>query len=292
MKIASFWKLLRPLQWIKNLLILLPAFFAQQLTDTQLLLPLALGFLAFCSLSSAVYVINDIIDKDRDSLHPVKKLRMIASGEISVASARWIISGLLIITLLISLYLNNTVFYALLASYLLLNILYSVKLKQIPIIDLCIIGIGFLIRIFAGGVLASIPITNWLVIMIFLGALMIGLGKRRDELIVQSDLNVNFRDSLNSYNKEFLNIAIIFVASITTVAYILYTVSSEVTDRIGSDYVYLTGFFVVVGMLRYLQLVFVAGKSGQPTKLFLKDPGLRIVIITWLLAFAVLLYFS
>lgn len=283
-------RLIRPEQWIKNLLLFLPVFFAQKINDLDLIIPLLFGFASFCFAASTIYIFNDYCDRESDRLHPDKADRPLASG--AVTSGRALVLGgvILLLSVLLALLTNNTIFLLLVAGYIALNILYSLFFKKIPILDLAVLGIGFLLRIFSGGTLADVPISEWLVIMTFLGALMIGLGKRRDEFILSEKTQTHTRSSLSGYNLKYIDIAMIFVASITTVAYLMYTISPEVTERIGNNYVYLTSFFVVLGMLKYLQLTFVYGKTGKPTRLFLENRSLQFIILIWLISFGVLLY--
>ncbi|MEM7103592.1 MAG: UbiA prenyltransferase family protein [Bacteroidota bacterium] len=283
-------RLLRPEQWIKNLLIFMPAFFAQVITDQSLVLILLAGFFAFCLVASSIYIFNDYYDIEADRLHPKKKLRPLAAG--LVTSKEAIFAGMvcLVIALVLMISIGITTFSILLGSYLVLTISYTLFLKKIAFVDLFVLAMGFLLRIFAGGELADVPISEWLVIMTFLGAMMIGLGKRRDEFILSEKTTTDIRPALNGYNLQFIDIAIVFVSAVTTVAYLMYTLSPEVTDRIGNNYVYFTSFFVIFGMLKYLQLTFVHGESGQPTRLFLQNPVLRFILLLWIITFALLLY--
>lgn len=268
----------------------MPAFFAQVITDQSLVLILLAGFFAFCLVASSIYIFNDYYDIEADRLHPKKKLRPLAAG--LVTSKEAIFAGMvcLVIALVLMISIGITTFSILLGSYLVLTISYTLFLKKIAFVDLFVLAMGFLLRIFAGGELADVPISEWLVIMTFLGAMMIGLGKRRDEFILSEKTTTDIRPALNGYNLQFIDIAIVFVSAVTTVAYLMYTLSPEVTDRIGNNYVYFTSFFVIFGMLKYLQLTFVHGESGQPTRLFLQNPVLRFILLLWIITFALLLY--
>ena len=290
LNIRAVFQLIRVHQWIKNLLVFLPAFFAQKIGDGALVIPLLKGFGAFCLVASTVYIFNDYCDRESDSKHPDKASRPLASGEVSTRQALVLGTVCLLLAAMLAWSTGIWAFVNLLVAYLALNILYSLFLKKIPILDLAILGIGFLLRIFSGGALVDVPISEWLVIMTFLGALMIGLGKRRDEFLLAEQTNTTTRVSLAGYNKQYIDIAMVFVASITTVAYLMYTISPEVTNRIGNNYVYLTSFFVILGMLKYLQLTFVYGKTGRPTRLFLENRSLQLIILFWLISFGLLLY--
>lgn len=162
-----------------------------------------------------------------------------------------------------------------------MNVLYSIKLKHIAIIDVSIVAIGFVIRIFVGGFVTEIPLSRWIVIMTFLLALLLALGKRRDDVIHLENTGLKSRKNLDGYNLNFLNAAIIIMSAIITVAYIMYTISPEIISRNG-EYLYLTSIFVILGLMRYLQIIFVYNKGGDPTKIFIKDHFMHFIFIGWI----------
>jgi len=186
--------------------------------------------------------------------------------------------------------LGNYIALALLVSYFILNIFYSLRLKHIPVIDISIVAIGFVIRIFIGGVVTDTPLSRWIVVMTFLLAIFLALGKRRDDVVIYEETGDKVRKNVDGYNIPFLNVAIVVVAAVMMVAYIMYTISQEVTERNG-DNLYLTSFFVFVGLFRYLQIIFVEDRSGNPTLIFLKDNFIRIIIILWIISFFVITKF-
>ncbi|SBV96819.1 UbiA prenyltransferase (fragment) [uncultured Dysgonomonas sp.] len=186
--------------------------------------------------------------------------------------------------------LGNYIALALLVSYFILNIFYSLSLKHIPVIDISIVAIGFVIRIFIGGVVTNTPLSRWIVVMTFLLAIFLALGKRRDDVVIYEETGDKVRKNVDGYNIPFLNVAIVVVAAVMMVAYIMYTISQEVTERNG-DNLYLTSFFVFVGLFRYLQIIFVEDRSGNPTLIFLKDNFIRIIIILWIISFFVITKF-
>jgi len=270
-------KLIRVKQWVKNLFLFIPSFFAGHLFETRELLMLAIGAFAFSLVASGVYVLNDYKDREADRLHPKKKFRPLASGEVKSSTA-WIIMAILISTGLVIAAALNTIFFFLLAGYLILNIGYSFGLKHIPIVDLFIVALGFLIRIYSGGVIAGLPITHWLSLMVLLLALFLILAKRRDDILINGK-NKNghvVRRSTKNYNLVYINI--------------MYTVSPEVTERFQSDYLFGTTIFVIAGMMRYLQIVFVEKKSGSPTNIFIRDKFILFTIAGWIISFYLIIY--
>lgn len=290
MKLTAYLKLMRPWQWVKNGLLFLPAFFAQNLSEPNLWFRLILAALAFSLLSSVVYVINDYVDREQDRQHPEKKDRPLASGTVSGRGAAVLIGILLSSAFGLALFLKSGVFIGIMIGYALLNLGYSFGLKRVPLLDIMIISLGFQLRIFAGGAIALAPISRWLVLMIFLGALMLSLGKRRSDLLIYLSGNKPVPSYLKAYDLSFSNYALGFLAAISTVAYILYTMSEEVFTRIGHEEVYFTNLFVVMGMLRYLQLVLMENKGSKPSIILIRDPFLLTMIIGWIISFALLLY--
>ncbi|MEW6186253.1 MAG: decaprenyl-phosphate phosphoribosyltransferase [Thermodesulfobacteriota bacterium] len=286
-RLSAYVKLIRPHQYLKNGFIGLPLLFADQLSNPRALWPTLLAFIAFCLLASAVYVFNDIRDVAEDRNHPLKKNRPIASGSVSIREAVGLSLLLLLCTFSLSLlWLPRSVSY-LMAGYLLLNISYSLYLKHLPIIDIVTIALGFVLRIFVGGEAARIPISLWIVIMTFLLALFLALAKRKDDLVLLNQGH-QVRKAIDGYNAEFISMAMGVMASVTIVAYILYTVSPSVVALHG-EYLYITGFWVICGLLRYLQITFVEQKSGSPTLILLKDRLLQAIVLLWLINAYVLL---
>jgi len=282
-------KLLRVRHWVKNLFIFIPAFFAGNLFYTHQLLLLLQGALAFSLVASGIYVINDYRDRHVDKLHPRKKLRPLASGAVSVTTA-WVLIVVCIgfgMTWALSL---DLAFFYLLLTYLLLNLAYSYGLKNIPIVDLFIVSSGFLIRVYCGGVIADLPITHWLSIMIMLLALFLIVAKRRDDILIQTETGSIIRKSSQSYNLDFINSCLTMISAVIIVAYIMYTVSTEVTERFDSEYLFATTVFVIAGIMRYLQITFVEKNSGSPTSIFFKDKFILFTIIGWIISFYFIIY--
>lgn len=284
----KYLKLLRVKQYVKNLFLFLPLFFSANLFQTHLLLKVSLGALIFSLASSSIYILNDIKDVNEDRCHPVKCKRPIASGEVSISSAICIAIGLLITSLFTSFILNK--FFAVcILTYLVLNFLYSAKLKHIAIVDIIIISCGFVIRVIAGGMLVHIMPSQYLILMTFLISLFIALAKRYDDVLLDYK-GLQTRKNIDGYNKEFILTAIAITAAVNIVTYILYTLSDEVLKQFNSEYVYFTSIFVITGFLRYLQITFVNKDSCSPTNVLYKDKFIVVTILLWITSFVSIIY--
>lgn len=281
--------LLRAPQYIKNLFIYLPLFFALKLTDLHLIFNVTGAFIAFSFIASAVYIFNDLCDREDDRRHPQKRNRPIASGRISETKAKVAMTLLFAVGIAMSAFLSLTMLYLVL-FYTVLNLAYTLKLKHIAILDIAAIAIGFVLRIFVGGAVGEVKIYMWIVIMTFLLALFLALGKRRDDVLIYLKTNNLPRKSIDGYNLVFIDTSMMIMAAITIVAYIMYTISPEIIVKFGTDKLYLTALFVLLGILRYLQLSLVTGNSGNPTELLLRDRFIRISIVGWMGTFGVLIY--
>ena len=286
--------LIRPKQWAKNVFVLLPMFFGRQLTDPTTLQSSLLVFAAFSFIASSVYCINDLIDVEADRQHPVKCKRPIASGAVSRKQG-WLLTvvmALLSAATVLTLSSHIWQVLAVLAGYYLLNIAYCTRLKNYAIIDVCVIAFGFVLRILAGGVATGISVSRWLVLMTFLLTLFLSLAKRRDDVLRMNATGKAPRKNTIRYNLTFINQAITITASVTTVCYIMYCVSPEVVAAFGTPNLYLTTIFVIIGLLRYIQLAVVDEQSGDPTKIVWKDRFTQLVILAWLSSFLFLIYLS
>ena len=282
--------LMRPEHWVKNLFLFIPAFFAARLDEPSVLYNAMMGFVAFCLIASAVYVLNDMVDATQDRNHPDKNRRPVASGAISIRQAIAILVLLLFFSTALAAYLSTSMLiFSLL--YFVINLFYSFSLKHIAIIDISLIGLGFLLRIFAGGAVTGVAVSQWLIILTFLLALILGLAKRRGEYVIAMGEN-NFRKALEGYNLPFLDVGITVCSTVAIVAYLMYCFSPEVTERMGSSQIYFTAFFVILGILRYLQLTLVFNKTESPTRALLRDLFLQLVLLAWIGAFTWLLYFK
>lgn len=292
--IKNYIRLLRPGQYIKNLFIFLPLFFSAKMGHCDLLAKNLASFIAFCLIASAVYILNDLGDVDDDKRHPVKRFRPLASGHILPGQAIKVMASLLIAGFALSTYisslLNSYLLLLILSFYLLLNILYTVKLKHVAILDVTVIAIGFILRLFTGSITSGIPLSMWIILITFLLALFLSLAKRRDDVLIFQENAQKTRKNIDGYNLEFINAAMVVMASLTVMSYIMYTISSDVIARIKSDRLYLTTGFVVVGIMRYMQVTFVEQNSGSPTKVLGRDRFLQLVILGWIISFIFILY--
>jgi len=282
-------RLLRPHHYTKNLFIFLPAFFSFKLGDTNLLLVLGLTFIAFSLVASSIYVLNDYIDKNEDATHPTKSSRPIASGKINGPTA--ITTGLIIVSigLLLGSYISSITL-NLLLFYILMNVAYSLRLKHIPIIDLMVISLGFVIRLLSGSISVDIFLSKWVIVITFLLSLFLALAKRRDDVLVYERSKIKPRKVLDSYNLKLVDALILITASTTILAYILWSLSNDAINRLQSEYLYITSFFVILGVFRYLQITFVFEKSGSPTNILISDSVLQVILLSWILSFVYILY--
>lgn len=289
MSSSTLIKLIRPHQYIKNLFIFLPLFFALQIGNVDLLVKALLAFIAFSLTASAIYILNDYHDIEEDRQHPKKRKRPLASGEITKAQARVIMAVLALVgfSLMATLSLDAV---GILIAYIVMNIAYSLRLKHVAIVDITLIAVGFVLRLFIGAVVTGIPLSMWIVVMTFLLALFLALAKRRDDVLIYLDTGKKMRRVIDGYNLQFLDIAMAIMASVVIVAYTIYTTSPEVVARMQSPYLYLTALFVILGVLRYLQIAFVFQDSGSPTKIVLKDRFMQLVLLGWALTFTWILY--
>ena len=294
-RIINLLSLIRIEQWTKNAFVFLPLFFDRHLLEWSYWQPSLIAFFAFSFAASGIYCFNDIYDVEADRQHPKKCKRPIASGVISIAQGYvitalcWLLSaGLLLTDIFIP--GNQTLLWVIILSYVVMNLAYSTKLKQIPILDVFIIAIGFVLRVFAGGVNAHIYISTWIVLMTFLLALFLAFAKRRDDVVEWEATGNTRRKGIDRYNTAFMNQAMTIVATLTMVCYIMYTISDSVIERIGNQYLYITSIFVLAGIIRYLQIAIVDVKSGSPTKILLKDRFIQLCIAGWLIVFAIILY--
>ena len=292
MNIKNYMKILRPKQWMKNFFVMLPLFFGGELFNGKALLAGAITFLAYSFAASSIYCFNDIHDVDDDRRHPVKCLRPIASGAVSASVAYALMFICFALSMLSMFFLPDYTLQTggILLLYWLLNLAYCARLKQYAIIDVCIVAFGFVLRLLAGGFATHIPLSKWIVLMTFLITLFMSFAKRRDDVIRMERTGEAPRKNTIRYNLTFINQAITITASVTLVCYIMYTVSPEVIQNFQTDYLYLTTIFVLVGLLRYIQLTVVDQKSGDPTKVLLKDRFTQLVVVAWLLTFLLIIY--
>lgn len=273
--------MLRPHQYLKNLFIFAPVLFAARVTEAQLLLTSLAAFACFSLTASGVYVFNDLRDREADREHPKKRNRPIASGAVSPGLAAGLTAGLLAAGLGLCLVLLPLPCTAWILVYIALNLLYSLHLEHVPLLDVSIIALGFVLRLFVGSAATSIELSAWIILTTFLLALFLALAKRRDDEIIFLETGKRMRQAGAGYNLEFINVSLGIMAAVVVVAYTMYTLTPTVAGHFGTDKIYLSVIFVVLGILRYLQLTFVYKDSGSPTRIVLKDRFLQAVILCW-----------
>ncbi len=285
-------RLMRPAQWVKNTFIFLPAFFALQIDDPGVLLHLFQVFVGFSLVCSAVYVFNDLLDVKEDRQHPKKKFRPLASGAVNRQQALILIGLLLAVaSVMLVLTATNVWVLAIVGFYLVMNISYTVKLKHISILDVVIIAVGFVLRVFIGGLVSDTHLSHWIILMTFVLALFLAFSKRRDDVFNYVRTGISARKNLEGYNLDFLNVVITCLATVVIVCYVMYCTSPEVIGRFGTN-VYLTSIFVIMGVLRYLQLTLVWLISGNPTTILLENRFLQVIIVGWILSFVGIIYYN
>lgn len=284
-------KLLRPKDWAKNLFLFVPSFFAGNIFDVSRIASLSLGFLTFSFLASCIYIINDYRDIEDDRKHPVKQKRPLASGKVKKSTAVVICFILFIAALTLGYFLDPTLqLLFVLSIYFVLNFAYSMGLKNIAILDILILASGFVLRVKAGAIIAQVDTSEWLMIMTYLLALFMAIAKRRDDMLLKLNTGTVMRKSMSGYNLDFLNTLLGLFSAIIIVSYIMYTVSDLTVLRLGTHRLYYTSVFVMAGLMRYLQITFVAGKSGSPTEILYKDRFIQITLVLWIMSFYVILY--
>lgn len=283
-------RLARPHQWIKNALVLAALIFGQRLFVFHDVVLAAVAFVAFCALSSAGYVLNDIADRDADRLNPEKCDRPLARGDLTVAAAGRAAFAFAAIAIVLSIVLGRE-FVAIALLYAALQLFYSMWAKHQVIIDVIAVAIGFVLRAFAGGVAINVEVSPWLVFITFVLALFLVLARRRHELIALGDDAIAHRSALSEYSVRLVDQMISIVAGATLVSYMIYTASAEVEAKLGTRHLYLTVPFVAFGILRYLYLIDERNEGGDPARALMHDRPLLIAVGLWILTDIALLYF-
>jgi len=280
---TALWRSLRPTQWVKNLVVYAGFVFSQRFTNTNDVLTATGAFAVFCALASAIYLFNDIRDRESDRRHPHKKTRPIASGALKLPIAGAVAIKLSALGLAAAWWIGEP-FFLTAAAYVLLNLAYSTFLKRVAIVDVMIIALGFVIRAAAGAAAIDAVISPWLIVCTTLLALFLGLGKRRAELLTLGAEADSHRAALSRYSPYLLDQLIAVTTASTVVAYALYTLSPETVAKFGTHQLIWTLPFVLFGVFRYLYLIHGEGKGGNPTTAFLTDKPLLVDVVLWLVA--------
>ncbi|WP_209389822.1 UbiA prenyltransferase family protein [Chryseobacterium sp. RR2-3-20] len=292
----KYLKLLRVEQWVKNLFVFVPLFFSGNIKNIDLLSKSIFAFVVFSLAAGVVYILNDYNDIEADQKHPEKRKRPLASGAISKKSAIGILVGLIVTDILLVFFAYNFYhiqvwkFAIIVASYFVMNLAYTFKLKHVPIIDIFIIAIGFVLRVQAGGYITGIFISQWATLLTFVLALVLAIGKRRGELI-NAQVSGKTRKALDGYNVQFADIALSISVTLAIVCYLMFTLSPEIQVKLHSG-VFYTVIFVVFAFLRYLQQTLVYNRTESPTKIVYRDRYIQVTLILWVAAFLILIYFK
>ncbi|MBQ9254271.1 MAG: decaprenyl-phosphate phosphoribosyltransferase [Bacteroidales bacterium] len=286
-------QLLRIRQWHKNFFIFLPLFFDGKILQLQYITKAIIVFVTFCLLSSSIYCLNDIKDRKKDALHPEKCKRPLASGKLKTSYAYVCMFVCLILSFLLPICIESDAkpqIYLILSSYFILNLLYTVYLKQISVLDVFIVSVGYVMRVFCGGFACHIFVSEWIIMMTFLLALFLTFCKRRDDLVLFESDGIAPRKSVMQYNLVFLNQVITVISAVCMVCYIMYTLSADVQERFHTQYLYVTSIWVLAGIIRYLQLTLVEKNSGDPSKVLLKDRFIQFCVLLWIINFVIIIY--
>ncbi len=280
---------LRPTQWTKNLLVLAGLLFGRRLLDPESVLLAAAAFGIFCALSSAVYLFNDVLDREADRVHPLKSRRPIASGALDARTAL-IAAGILSVASIQAALIVRPALGLVAAAYVLLLGVYSMWFKHIVILDVLTIAAGFVLRAVAGAIAVSVPISQWLLVCTTLLALFLALSKRRHELTLLAAGATEHRRILQEYSPYLLDQMVGVVTASTLVAYANYATSAETAARLGTDRLGLTIPFVLYGIFRYLYLVHQKRGGGSPTEMLLTDRPLLVCVGLWAACVVLMLY--
>ncbi len=291
MKIIPIIKILRVYQWSKNLLVFAAVVFAGELIDTPALIKSIIAFLSFCFSASSAYILNDIIDAEKDRLHPEKSQRPIPRGDISIPSAIILITILGICSIVLALYLGVK-FLLILLVYVFLTVSYSLIWKGIFLLDVLALAMGFVVRAIAGAVAINVVFSNWLIVCTLFLALFLGLAKRRSELLLLKEDAENHRSVLIYYTKEYLDQLLLIVAGGAIITYTIYTCSPEVVKRLGTDKLYLGLPFVIYGLFRYLYLVHYKNEGSDPSKVLISDFPILLCVFLWIVLNIGLIYWG
>lgn len=278
---ADLLRTLRPHQWVKNGFVLMGLVFGHAWNDTTLVLQIVAAFFGFCFISSATYVFNDIIDRERDRVHPEKCKRPIAAGRLSIGFAAGIGTVSAGIGFLLGLWAGYGVALVLLA-YVVMNVAYSIKLKHVVILDVFIISTGFMLRILAGTMGVGIPPSNWLLFCGLMITLFLGFAKRRAEMGVVADAqHGSHRSVLEQYTPMLLDTFIAVSAMGVILSYSLFTMSPDTIAIHRTEHLIYTVPFIVYGLFRYVFLLHTAGSGGDPARDLFRDPHLLVSVVGW-----------
>jgi 4-hydroxybenzoate polyprenyltransferase len=290
-KIVGAFHVLRPTQWLKNIFLFAPLIFSKHLFETTYFWREVLAFVSFCLVSSIVYVINDIADREADTLHPVKRNRPLASGLFRLSDAVVVVFILLAFVISLIPYLSDQFWYTV-ALYGFLNIAYSFWLKQVVIVDVFIIAAGFMLRVLAGVFAIEVVISSWLVLCTLFVSVFLAVSKRRGELMLSTAADsFASRPVLKQYDMMFMDQIMTVAASGMAISYALYTVAERTVTMYGTENLIFTTVFVLFGIFRYILLMRGRKIDDNPMHLLLSDAPLVVNILLWFLACVFIIYF-
>lgn len=283
---------MRPRQWTKNILFVFPAIvFDAKLNDIDLLLRVIIASILLTLMSGTIYIINDLVDVENDKQHPTKQFRPIPSGKIPLSLAKLFAVIIPSITLILAFIFDSGLFFILIA-YLILQILYSFRLKHIVLLDVMSVALGFVLRVMAGGVVIDVEISPWLYAFTGLLALFLVVAKRRQELVKLGDSAKSTRPIFQHYNLALLDEMLRMVTTSTLITYLLYTIEVKTMTINGTNFGLITIPFVLYGLFRYLYLIHVKEEGSAPDEVLLKDRPLQLAVIAAGIVFIVILYFA
>jgi 4-hydroxybenzoate polyprenyltransferase len=273
-------RLMRPHQWVKNSFVLTGLLFGHAWHDPALVTKAVIAFVAFCLISSTIYILNDIVDIEQDRHHPSKRKRPLPSGKLKVSTAAIFAFVLGASALTLASFASSTVVIILLI-YAVMNVAYSLKLKHVVILDVFIIATGFMLRILAGTLGLGIPPSQWLLLCGLMVTLFLGFSKRRAEIIALSEDKTAHRKVLEEYSPVLLDKMIVVTAAGLIMSYSLYTMNPETIRIHGTAYLIYTVPFVIYGVFRYIYLLHHQSSGGDPSKDLVQDPHMLIVLLGW-----------
>jgi len=289
--IPNLIKLARPKQWLKNFFVFAPLLFSRHIFDPSYVINSLEAFFTFCLISSAVYIINDILDVESDRAHPKKKFRPIASGEISVNQAL-IFLVILGAVIAFTFFFEKPVFIFVIALYFLTNLFYSLKIKSVVLLDVFFISFGFMLRVLGGAAAIGVTVSSWMVLTTIFISLFLAISKRRGELsqIVNAENIGKQRPVLKEYSVEFADQLNTIAAAGTIISYALYTVSERTLSTFGTEKLIYTTPFVIYGIFRYMYLMHKKNLGESPTSIVVKDLPILLNVIIWFLACLLVIY--
>ncbi len=290
LNIKAYLKLLRPRQWVKNMFVFLPLTFAKELFQFAAAYESIKAFAAFSLVASAVYVVNDIADIKADRAHPLKRLRPIAAGTVSIVGGNILVGVLFAVTAFVVAGMDIR-FVLILLGYFLMNLAYSFKLKNVVLVDVFVIAAGFMMRVIGGAYAIPVEVSSWLVLCTLFISLFLGFAKRRSELVLAKDDSFVERKVLELYRVPFLDQMLTIGAAGTVISYALYTVAPRTLQAFGTDKLIYTTVFVIYGIFRYLFLVHTTNSTDNPTIAVTSDWPILITAFLWVLSCISLIYF-